>query len=80
MGVVGIAFYFLHLQLGGEQMNIQAQTHKTLQEIGIPITTFCKRMKISTAAYYRWQHNDLKLSTKTEERIKKYVNKLSEVF
>lgn len=48
--------------------------------VGIPITVFCNRMSISTAAYYRWQHNDLKLSTKTEDKIRKYVNKLSEVF
>jgi len=61
-------------------MNLQAQTHKALQEIGIPITTFCKRMKISTAAYYRWQHNDLKLSQEKENNIRKYITKLSEVF
>ena len=61
-------------------MNLQAQTHKALQEVGIPITTFCKRMQISTAAYYRWLHGDLKLSQKKESNIRKYITKLIEVF
>lgn len=61
-------------------MNLQAQTHKALQEVGIPITTFCKRIQISTAAYYRWLHGDLKLSEKKVDNIREYINKLSEVF
>lgn len=61
-------------------MTLQQQTHKTLQEVGIPITTFCKRMQISTAAYYRWLHNDLRLSAEKEKSIRNYIIKLSEVF
>lgn len=61
-------------------MDIREQTKKTLQEVGIPTTTFCKRMQISTAAYYRWLHKDLRLSEEKENKIKKYINKLSEVF
>jgi len=83
--IIASIFYksrvFVFNWIGGElTINLQEQTQKALQMVGIPITVFCNRMSISTAAYYRWQHNDLKLSTKTEERIKKYVNKLSEVF
>ena len=54
-------------------MTLQQQTHKTLQEVGIPITTFCKRMQISTAAYYRWLHNDLRLSAEKEKSIRNYI-------
>ena len=61
-------------------MTLQQQTHKTLQEVGIPITTFCRRVQISTAAYYRWLHKDLRLSAQKENNIMNYIYKLSEVF
>ncbi len=61
-------------------MTLQEQTKKTLQEIGIPVTTFCRRMQISTAAYYRWIHKDLRLSADNESKIRKFIYKLSEVF
>ncbi len=46
----------------------------------MPITTFCRRMQISTTAYYRWLNNDLRLSKEKENNIRKYINKMSEVF
>lgn len=61
-------------------MNLQKQTRKVLDEIGIPVSVFCRRMQISDTAFYRWQHDDLQLSENTENRIKEYVNQLSKVF
>lgn len=61
-------------------MNLQKQTRKVLDEIGIPVSVFCRRMQISDTAFYRWQHDDLRLSETTEQRIKEYVNQLSKVF
>lgn len=61
-------------------MTLQQQTRKTLQEVGIPITTFCKRMQISTAAYYRWINKDLRLSAAKEQNIRKYIHRLADLF
>lgn len=60
-------------------MSIAKQTHDTLQKVGIPITTFCKKMNLSTAAYYRWLHDDLRLSDAKENTIKNYIARLKEV-
>lgn len=46
----------------------------------MPITTFCRRMDISTTAYYRWLRDDLILSAEKENKIKRYINKLGEIF
>ena len=58
-------------------MDIREQAQKVQQELGIPTTQLCKRLKISPSGYYRWLKRDLKLSEETEERIRKYVSKLS---
>lgn len=60
-------------------MTIKEQTRDTLHEVGIPITTFCKKINLSTAAYYRWQHDDLRLSKVKEDSIRRYINKMKEV-
>lgn len=60
-------------------MNLQQQTRKILDEIGIPVSVFCRRMQISDTAFYRWQNMDLKLSAETESRIKNYINKFSNI-
>ena len=60
-------------------MTIKEQTRDTLQKVGIPVTTFCKKMNLSTAAYYRWLHDDLRLSEAKEDSIRRYINKIKEV-
>ena len=60
-------------------MTIQKQSKKILQEVGIPIALFCRRMQISTTAYYRWLHGDLRLSEEKEGNIRKYIKKLGEI-
>ncbi len=60
-------------------MTIQEQTKKTLHDIGIPATIFCRKMQISTAAYYRWLHGDLKLSAEKEQNIRNYIYKLADL-
>lgn len=62
-----------------KHMTIQEQTKKTLHEIGIPATIFCRKMQISTAAYYRWLHGDLKLSAEKEQNIRNYIYKLADL-
>lgn len=61
-------------------MTIQEQAKKTLHEVGIPISVFCRKMQISQTAYYRWLSGDLRLSADNESKIRKFIYKLSEVF
>lgn len=60
-------------------MNLRQQTRKILKEIGIPVSVFCRKLQISDTAFYRWQNMDLKLSEQTENRIKNYINKFSNI-
>ena len=48
---------------------------KFIADAGIPVTVFCKKTGISPSTYYRWTSGDLKLSDKTEQRIKEYIEK-----
>ena len=74
-----VSLIFLLLRFGGEQMNLRQQTRKILDEIGIPVSVFCRKMQISDTAFYRWQKMDLKLSAETENRIQNYINQFSNI-
>lgn len=54
---------------------IKARAKKFIEELGVPVTTFSKKIGISTVAYNRWQRNDLKLSDETVKRIENYLLK-----
>ena len=51
------------------------QIKPTLQEIGIPISFFCRNIGISQTAFYKWIHGELKLSESNEQRITDYMEK-----
>lgn len=46
-----------------------------LEEMGTPVTKFCKRVGISTPAYYAWRNGTLTLSEPTLQRIDDYLQK-----
>ena len=56
-------------------MSIKERCAKFLSELGVAVTTFCRKVSISTGAYYRWQSGDLNLSAETESRIEQYLDK-----
>lgn len=41
--------------------------------LGVPTTTFCRKISISKTAFYRWRDGDLKLSDETLRRITNYI-------
>lgn len=61
-------------------MTIQEQTKKTLHEVGIPVTKFCRQTQISTTAFYRWLSGDLRLSAEKEQNIRNYIYRLADLF
>lgn len=56
-------------------MQLKIRCKNILSEIGIPVTVFCRKIGISTASYYRWQNDDLRLAEETEKRIKSFIEK-----
>lgn len=46
-----------------------------INEFGIPVTVFCRKVNISTKAFYDWQKGKLNLSSQTLERIETYIDK-----
>ena len=48
---------------------------KFMRELSVPITGFCKKVKLSTSAYYAWRSGRLRLSDATQQRIDSYLTK-----
>lgn len=46
-----------------------------IDEFGIPITVFCRKINISTRAFYDWKSGKLTLSDNTLKRIENYIGK-----
>lgn len=46
-----------------------------LQELGLPITRFCKNIGITPQSYYRWQKGDMNLKEGREIFIDEYLKK-----
>ena len=61
---------------GGEGMNNQnllERSQRFIDDLGIPVTKFCERVKLSTSGYYAWRNGQLKLSSETMGRIDNYL-------
>lgn len=58
-----------------ETDKVKIRAKNFLSELGVPVTTFCRNIGISTVAYNRWQRNDLKLSEETVKRVSDYLLK-----
>lgn len=48
-------------------MELKERCQKMIEELGIPITKFCRNVNMSTMSYYNWQRDKINL---TEERLK----------
>lgn len=46
-----------------------------MNELGIPLTAFCKKIELSPSAYYKLRHGDLKVSQETAQRIETFLGK-----
>lgn len=59
---------------GSDYMNLSDRCLKFVKTLGIPMTQFCQRIKLSRSAFYRWIDGSLKLSDTTLDRIEKYIS------
>ena len=59
---------------GSDYMNLSDRCLKFVKTLGVPMTQFCQRIKLSRSAFYRWIDGSLKLSDTTLDRIEKYIS------
>ena len=57
------------------QQPLKQRVQNYIEDSGIPRTTFCKRINISTDYLYKWLHNERTFSDEIVERIETYLNK-----
>ncbi|MCR5783949.1 MAG: hypothetical protein K6G90_14585 [Clostridia bacterium] len=58
-------------------MNSAMMTKQVLNEVGIPISTFSRRLGISSQTLTRWFSGGLKISSGLQDRIQKYISILT---
>ena len=46
-----------------------------IQELGVPVTQFCKRINLSRTSLYDWKNGKIQLSAGTIKRIEEYLTK-----
>lgn len=56
-------------------MSLITRCQRFLEELGIPVTVFCKKVALSTPSFYKWRNGELNLSDATLERIDSYLSK-----
>lgn len=56
-------------------MKLKERCNKFIEEIGVPLTVFCKNVGISRTQYYSWQRGERNLSGNMEQRISDYLEK-----
>lgn len=56
-------------------MNLKERIQTMLDELGIPVTRFCRNINLSTHAYYDWMLDRIDISDKRAESINEYLKK-----
>ena len=55
--------------------NLKERCARFVDELGVSITKFCAKIKLSTAGYYAWKSGRLELSEETLNRIDGYLRR-----
>lgn len=58
-------------------MNLQKRTKAFINQLGLPISRFCRLANISTAAYYKWQNDEIRLTEETQNRIRSVLKRFN---
>ena len=54
-------------------MTLVERCEKMINELGIPVTEFSRRVELAPSSYYRWRAGEIKLSEKTAARIEAWI-------
>ena len=53
--------------------DLKKRCARFIDELGVSVTKFCERIKLSTGGYYAWRNGQLALSQGTLDRIDGYL-------
>jgi len=56
-------------------MSVMERCQRMLDELGIPVTKFCRNINLSTFAFYEWKKGNMKLSDERMKAIDAYLTK-----
>lgn len=65
----------MKFEKGGQSMTLIERCQKMLDELGIPITSFCRKVGISASYFYACKKGTLNFSKEVDERINDYLTK-----
>lgn len=54
---------------------LRTRVKNFIDEFEMPITIFCRKVKLSTASYYKWKDGLFEFSDETSERVSNYLKK-----
>lgn len=71
-----IYIYYYHKKFKGEiMMTLIERTNKFLDELGVTVTAFARRVRLSPQAIYGWRGGRLVLSDASLKRIEDHLSK-----
>lgn len=54
---------------------LRTRVKSFIDELEMPITIFCRKVKLSTTSYYKWMQGVFEFSEETSDRISDYIKK-----
>lgn len=54
---------------------LRTRVKKFIEELEMPITIFCRKVKLSPASYYKWKDDYFEFSDETAERVSDFIKK-----
>lgn len=58
-------------------MDLKKRCKGFICDTGVPVTQFCKHIKLSVSSYNRWQRDDLLIAESTQNRIDTYLKRFN---
>ena len=68
-------FFFISMIQGKEIIMLRDRVRDFLNEFGMPITVFCKKIEISPGYFYKWKVGKVNFSEEALQRISDYLSK-----
>ena len=59
----------------GVHIMLRTRVKNFIEELEMPITIFCRKVKLSPASYYKWKDGYFEFSDETAERVSDFIKK-----
>ena len=70
-----VVVLFISMIKEGDSFMLRDRVERFLNEFGMPITVFCKKIEISPGYFYKWKVGKVNFSEETLQRISNYLSK-----